>query len=223
MKEVLIFNDKNGAKQFENDVIKTMSKCNSLIEIFEAFQPWQKITDITEWIDLVSSPGDQFDKALLSNVNMPTVGKVVINPGAIADIFSIDRDSYLNAVAGLPLKTDCEPCRKANIKKGSIAITFEDYETHSDYLTFENGRFYLNQDAINLHKETFKVIATSDTQIEYYDHFVKLAEILNKTIVVQKFGPEKINQLAKLTGFLLLNNKLVLDDMRLADILKYMK
>ena len=222
-KRKLIWENKSETIAFEKDVISTAERCNSLLEIFESFQEWKKITTHSEWLELVGDPGEYFDEVLLANVNMSAGGRKP-DPETAAKLFGIDRDNYLNMVAGKRIvESECKPCQKLKIRKGTSAISLYQYQSNQDYLTFDSGRFYLNADAIEQKKEGFKIFLETEKQAEYYNHFVNLAKILNEHISINKLGGVQIEQLRSMTGLLLLNGKLILNDMKLSETLKYLK
>ena len=136
-----IYTDVNAANNFEKDVIAAQLNCNKLIEIFETFQPFQQVRTLKDWLTLVTDPVKTFDDLVISNVNLKVTGTVKIDPAAVAKMISVDRENYLNLVAGKPLKSDCEPCKKISIKKGQTAITLSEFRRYADYLLFIDGGF----------------------------------------------------------------------------------
>ena len=85
-----------------------------------------------------------------------------------------------------------------------------------------NGFFDLNNSAIETKKESFCIYIENKDQSEYYNHFVNLAKVLNEEIRINKLGTEKINQLANITGLLIINNTLVLNEFKLSETIKYL-
>ena len=217
---ILIWNDKNAGNAFEKDVISTAEKCNSLIEAFQSFQDWKKIDTLQDWIDLVTDPGKYFDTVLITSVNLPTGGKQA-NPEVLARLVQVDRENYLNIVAGKPIAEGCKPCQKMKIKRGQTAISLSIYKQYQEYLIFNSG-FTLNEESISKKKEDFRIFAETEKQLNYYNHFVDLAKILNEHIEIGKLGPAQIDQLKSMTGLILLDNKLILNDMKLAETIKYL-
>jgi hypothetical protein len=221
MKNKEIWYDKNGAEAFERDVLEELQRCNELADLAEAFQPWQKITSIEDWRDLATDPAGWFDAVLLSNVTLSTGGRQA-DPEALARLISIERDNYLNAVAGKPVADGCVPCQKTKFRKGSMAISLNQFNQYKDFLIFDEGRFHLNRDTIKRHKETFKVVLNTDIKVNYYSHYQDMARILNEHIEVAKLGTESINHLSKICDLQLLNGKLIVNDMKLAQTIKHL-
>lgn len=218
----LIWESKSEATAFEKSVVDTAERCNSLIETFESFQDWMKITTHAEWLELVTDPGTYFDTVLLANVNLSTGGRQV-DPEALSKLVQIDRDSYLNLVAGKPVSDGCKPCQKMKLKRGSTAISLSGYLSDKDYLIFESGQFYLNTEAIEIKKESFKTYLENQNQVEYYQHYLNLGKILNDHIRIGNLGPIQIRELAKITGLLALNNTLLLNEIKLSETIKNIK
>jgi hypothetical protein len=219
---ILIWNDKNAGNAFEKEVQSTAERCNSLIEAFESFLEGQKISTYQEWIDLCTSPEDYFDKILLASVDLKISGNKKPSPDALSKLVQVDRENYLNIVAGKPIAEGCKPCQKMKIRKGSTAISLSSYKQYQDYLIFNSGNFTINEEIITKKKEDFKIFAETEKQLKYYSHFVDLAKILNEHIELNKLGNTQIDQLKSMTGLLLLDNKLILNDMKLAETIKYL-
>ena len=222
--KVLIYEDRNSATNFEKSVIDTMNQCNQLIELYESFQDFQKIITHSQWIELVTDPGAYYDTTIINGVDLKSTGNKQPDAGMIAKMYNLDRENYLNVTSGKPIKTDdCIPCRKMKLKRGSTAISLSSYRSDKDYLIFDSGRFYLNTDTIEIKKDSYNTYLENDRQIKYYDHFVSLAKILNEHDEINKLGTAQIEQLKNMTGLLILNNKLIVDDMKISQVIKYMK
>lgn len=220
-KKILIWNDKNAGNAFEKDVISTAEKCNSLIEAFQSFQDWKKIDTLQDWIDLVTDPGKYFDKTVLTNVSLSTGGRTP-EIESLCKLIGIDRENFLNITSGKSIvESECKPCKKLKLKKGQTAISLSVYKQYQEYLIFNSG-FTINEETVLKQKEGFKIFAETEKQLKYYSHFVDLAKILNEHIELNKLGNTQIDQLKSMTGLLILNGKLILDDMKLAETIKYL-
>lgn len=75
---------------------------------------------------------------------------------ALAKLLAIERDSYLNLVAGLPV-TDlaCVPCKKMKVRKDTTAIRPEQYQQYAHHMIFNSGNFTINEETISNHKDSF--------------------------------------------------------------------
>ena len=178
-KRKMIWENKGEAIAFEKLIVNTMERCNSLIETFELFQDWKRIESLEDWIELISNPQEYFDSVLLASVNLSTGGRQA-DPKALARLVQIDRESYLNIVAGKPIAEGCKPCQKMKLKKGTSAISLYQYQSNQDYLTFDSGRFYLNGVTIAKKKEDFKIYADTPSRIEVVNFWQSLCNSLNQ-------------------------------------------
>jgi hypothetical protein len=176
--KVLIYEDRNSATAFEKSVIDTAERCNSLIETFENFQDWKKITTLQDWLELVDNPKDYFDKILIASVNLSTGGRQA-DPSILASLVQIDRESYLNLTAGMPVSEGCKPCQKMKLKKGKSAITLSHYQQFENYLIFNSG-FTINEETIATKLEGFKTFADTPARIEIVTFWTNLVKTLNQ-------------------------------------------
>ena len=220
---ILIYSDRAASEKLERNVNEVAEACNSVVEIFESFQEWKKITTHSEWLELVGDPGEYFDEVLLSNVNMSAGGRKP-DPETAAKLFSVDRENYLSMVAGKRIvDPECKPCQKMKIRKGTSAISINNYQQFESLLLFNSGHFTINEETITLKQEEFKIYLQTEKQHKYYDHFVSLAKILNEHIEINKLGTAQIDQLKSITGLLILNGKLIIDEIKMSTAIKYMK
>lgn len=179
-KRVLIYQNKNGADTFRREVAAAAEAANSLIRIFEAFQPWNKVGNIEDFTALVSDPGQYFDEVLLRNVKLDTGGRQA-NPEVLASIVGIHRAEFFNATAGLPLTSDdCAPCRKVQVKPGKRAISKRTFEAYAQYLTFTAGTFTVNQEKVEAAMSQFDVYATTEQERGVVNDYTQLVETLNQ-------------------------------------------
>jgi hypothetical protein len=179
MEQILIYSDFHKSEEFTENVNLTASRCNELINQFETFQPWQKVTTIEHWKELVKSPEMAFDSVLLSNVNINVTGGRKVDPEPLAKLLNIERDNFLNITSGKSIKTDCTPCNKTKIRAGKSAISYQEYNNYSQYMNFDEGLFTVNVPEVEKHKETFNIYATTEKQIECYQHWQAIASLLN--------------------------------------------
>ena len=181
MNRIKIYTDRHKIAEFERSVNETIEASNSLIRIFEEFQPFMRINSVMDFETLVIDPEGTFDKVLISNINLNNSFGLKPDPATAAQLFNIDRPNYLNLVAGMPIQwDDCKPCQKAKIKKGKRAISFERYRAYSDYITFEGGEFVPNPEAIEAKIQTFDVYAETPEQLQTVSHYHDLVRILNE-------------------------------------------
>lgn len=178
-KKILITHDRNGADTFRREVAAAAEAANSLIRIFEAFQPWNKVGNIEDFTALVSDPAQYFDEVLFRNVQINTGGRQA-NPEVLASLVGIHRPEYLNAVAGLPLTSDdCIPCQRVKVRPGKTAISKRTFENYAEYLTFTGTEFIMNQTAVEAGMSQFDVYATTEQERGVVNDYAQLVETLN--------------------------------------------
>jgi hypothetical protein len=225
-KKILIWIDESAKRNFETNVLEVQQRCNELIDLFETFQEWQKVTSYKNWIDLITDPGGYFDKVLLSSVNLSISGNKSPDPGELAKLVSVDRENYLNAVAGKPVKDDCIPCQKTRIRKGKIVISYETYKQYQDFLIFDTGNFYPNQEAIDRKAESFKIWAETDSQISIYELWQNLCKVLNEYDEMYNIplsGKEQIVKALKLQLSEGSQGKFIVNNISLSQLIKNAK
>lgn len=179
MKQKEIYFDKSSATAFEKSCTDVAERCNSLIETFETFQDWQKITTHAEWLELVADPGTYFDTVLLSNVNLSTGGRQA-DPAILASLVQVDREEYNNLTAGMPVSEGCKPCQKMKLKKGKSAITLSHYQQFENYMVFNAGNFTINEETISIKKDSFRIYADTPARIEIVTFWNNLVNTLNQ-------------------------------------------
>lgn len=181
MKTKEIYFDKAGFASFEKSCIDTAERCNDLIQIFENFQEWQKIKTLNDWLDLVTDPKAYFDKVLLLNVDLKVTGSRQPDPEVLAKLLAVERDSYLNLVAGLPVADPtCSSCKKMKVRKGATAINIYQYQQFENYLLFNNaGNFTISEEKISIKKDSFKIFADSPEKLEITNFWQSLSDTLN--------------------------------------------
>lgn len=195
--KILITHDRNGAEAFRREVAETADAANSLIRIFEAFQPWQKIATVALFNSLVSDPTKFYDDTLLQNVKVQAVG-VKPDPGKLAELVGLHRAEFFNATAGLPLTSDdCAPCRKVQVKPGKRAISKRTFEAYAQYLTFTAGTFTVNQEKVEASMSRYDTYAESPAEIERYTLFTDLVAMLNKFTELYPINPTDRQTIAK--------------------------
>jgi len=178
--KLLISTDRNGIAEFQKAVQGTAEAANQLIQVYEAFQPWEKVTSLDQFTELVSDPKKYFDDTIVVNVHVTARG-LTVDPEQAARLFNISRDLYNNAVSGMPLvMDDCPECQRAKVKPGKRAISKHEFSSYREYLTFDAGSFSVNHEAVDSSLDRFNVYATTEAEIELYNHFTALVELLNK-------------------------------------------
>ena len=178
--KILIYTNQGQITEFQKEIKSAQLKCNNLITVFEAFQPWAKIQIIEQWYDLVNDPEKTFDQTMLKAIDLKASGGVTPSPEAVAKMFDIQRENYLNMVAGKPvIDPECKPCQKLKKIKGTTAITYSEYKSYESFLIFDSGSFTLNESRINEAKEKFNVYASTPKRVETYNFWLNVCSTLN--------------------------------------------
>jgi hypothetical protein len=225
MKRELIYTSKGKQTDFQKQVNFVMFKSNDLIRIFNENQPFEKIKARDEAESLILGNIEFFDSIILQSIKLPK-NNLEINVLKLCELYSIPRGEFCRLIGLSPDHVSgCATCNTSKTVKlkGENIISFDQYNSYSEFLTWGNGFFDLNNSAIEKHKETFCIYIENKNQSEYYNHFVNLAKVLNSHIELAKLGNEQINNLSKITGLQILDNKLVLNNMKLSETIKYMK
>ncbi len=104
----------------------------------------------------------------------------------------------------------------------SKTLSLEQYSTYSKYVEFARGGFSKNSQAIEEHSDSFNIYASTPAQKEVYSHYTNLVNTLNEAIGYHELGLGQIQQLAGMFKLLVLDTKLVLNDIELSQTIKYM-
>jgi len=179
---ILISTDKNGIAGFQKSVQSAATDANSLIELYHAFQPWQRINTVEDFITLVTNPADYFDSTLLSHVEIKAAG-VTPDPARLAELIGIHRSSFLNLCSGLniPDTDNCPPCGKVRIKRGVRAISLYTFEQYRDYLLFDAGSgFTVDVAKVDADLDKFNFYAETEEEIRVYRLHHDTVKMLNE-------------------------------------------
>lgn len=180
IKKILISTENNAQRQFVADVQATCEAANSLINLFNTFQPWTTISTIEQFEELVSNPQKYFDNTITVNVHVTARG-LTVDPGQAAKLFNINRDEFLNLCAGLPIEMEsCKPCQQVRIKPGKQAVSKREFVAVKEYLNFTAGLFEVDQEAVENSLDRFNVYAETEGQIAVYNRFTGLVDLLNE-------------------------------------------
>lgn len=180
MNKILIFEDTGAKNQFIANCETTRDQANDLINVFESYQDLAEIKTIDQFAALVAGPITYYDEVLKEGLNLQTTGNRTPDPETLAKLFSYDRPNYTHAIQGLPITEECKGCKtKTIIRKTRAALTEPRFNAYKNYLSFTTKGFILNDEAIALHCERFKIFAESESQRVIHKHFTDLVEILN--------------------------------------------
>ena len=193
MNRIKIYTDRHKIAEFERSVNETIEASNSLIRIFEEFQPFMRINSVMDFETLVDDPGALYDHLLTTNVQFNAAAGMKVDPGQLAKLFNLERDSFLNLTAGKPVQIEnCTPCKKMRLKPGKACISRERFNAYKQYMIFEEGEFVKDVEAVEAKAKDFDVYATTEQQIKVVDHYNALVSILNShDAMFPLAGPDK--------------------------------
>ncbi len=156
MDKILIYTDRHKRATFEQSVNEAIADCNTLINIFEEFQPFMRIFSLEDAEILINEPGALFDHLLIQNIEIKAAPGMAADPGQLAKLFNLERDAFLNVTSGKPVQIEnCSPCKKAE------------------------GEFTINEEAVRKHEEAFDTYASTPQQLQTVSHYHDLVRILN--------------------------------------------
>ena len=198
--KLLISTDRNGIAEFQKSVQGTAEAANQLIQVYEAFQPWEKITTIEAFMELVADPKRAYDNAIIANIGVTAKG-MKVDPEQAARLFNLAYDQYLNLVSGLPLTdTECVPCKKVHVKPGKRAISKHEFSAYREWLTFDAGTFTVNTEAVDSSLDRFNTYAETPAEIERYALFNDLVQMLNRWDAVYPLSGSDKLEVKKIFG-----------------------
>ena len=173
--------DKKAAADFDAGVTDAVKRCNELINAWDEFMPFLRCNDLTTFEQIVTAPGQMFDRLLIDNVRMTANKGLTPSPEQVALLFNIDRLNFYNLVEGKPIKIEnCVPCQRARLKPGKQAISLAEYRRFAPYMMFDEGEFTVNTAAAADYKKRFEIYATTPAQVAVAEHYDNLAQLLNK-------------------------------------------
>lgn len=224
MEKILIRRDGGAEAKFLKAVDDTVKKGNELIELFNSTQDFKRIDTLEEAVGLISDPLEYYDQVLIDNISHDK--RLQVNMNSLAELYNIPRKEFLMGI-GIPEDqvAKCQTCGGGpeKVLPKLKTLSLRQYTEYSQFLLFKNGDFVINTQAVEDHSESFNIYASAPGQIEVYNHYKSLTETLNKAIEFHKLGPVKIEQLANMFGFQILGNKLLINELTLAETIKYIK
>jgi hypothetical protein len=222
----LIYKDNPAKITFRKEVETVWNKCNILITVFNEGQDFETISTQKEFESLIQNPVSYFDDILIQNCEIKSKVGRMPEPSMLANLFGINRDGYLEAIGWETVEdSKCKGCTTTQVQliHQKEIITAEKFSYYAAYLLFENRFFKFNEPAIEEKLKEFDIYAESPDQLRLLEHYETLCKVLNNAIEVHKVGTIKIQELARMFGLQILDNKLVYDYIELAQQIKYIK
>ena len=176
------------------------NQANELINNFQKYQKFKLIKTRDEFETLCYRPLGFYDDTIKANIKLPENSGLNVNISKLCDLYSIDRAGYLKALglAENEAVEDCPGCRpKPRLKGQGSYLSFDQYQTYSEFLTFDKGQFALNPDPIKKKLEVWNFYTTNETQVEYYRQWETLKGCLEYFFKHETFGPSAMEQIIK--------------------------
>jgi hypothetical protein len=223
---ILIYSDSGKRNDFIRSVNDIMLSSNKLIQAYNSYQDFTIINTLQDFEELFSDPLGMFDKTILQNIDIKAKGNKQPDPAVLSSLFQIDRPGYLAAIgqSGTVIDADCPDCAKKtqSIKVSRIKYNAE-YNQFASYLLFVNGFFQLNNNAINEFSDTFNVYAESQDQIDLYNHWQSVCNILNAHNKKYPLGSASRDQISKALKLQQAEGKFVINNISLAEQIKFIQ
>ena len=178
---IKIYDDTKKAAEFDAGLNNAVQRCNELINIWNEFQPFARCSDVATFEQIVTAPGQMFDRLLIENVQMTANKGLKPSAEQVALLYDIDRLNFYNLVEGKPIKIEnCAPCQRAKVKPGKQAISLAEYRRYAPYMIFSEGEFTADVAAAADYKKRFVIYATTPQQVAVAEHYDNLVQLLNK-------------------------------------------
>jgi hypothetical protein len=221
---ILCYSDSGKRNDFIKSVNEMMQSANKLIQTYNSYQDFTKVTTLEDFETLHADPLGVFDKTIIEGCAIKSTSGKVPDPSVLSSLFKIDRAGYMAAIGqSEPIKEDdCPGCQKKahSVRLKNIRSNAE-YNVYSGYLFFIGGLFQLNNKAINDHCDTFNVYAESPEQIALYNHWQSVCDILNAHNNKYPMGSASRDQVSKALKLQQLNDKFIINQMALSEQIKY--
>ena len=200
MEKKLVFTDHHQIQALRSDLEKKAKFFNFVLKQFHIYQSFKTISNLGEAIELLSAPLQTFDKTIIENSNMPTLGGLSANVDAVCVIYNVDRSGYLHAIQDIKEKFTFDP---------------------KDALKFDGGVFSIDLEKFNLQAEKYSVYAESPQQIALVDHWETLVKTMNNHVKNNWVSSFNAVQVAESFGVLYNRFTLVfeLDYRKIADLI----
>lgn len=217
----LIYKDSGAANTFTRNLSAAVTKANDLIELFNTHQPFATIESMMSFAALVHDPVGYYDSVLTDNIQHDS--RFAVDPGKLAELYNIPRQQYL---VGLGMtQQQASKCHNCNGEKDITiklkVLTPDQYSEFVKYFTFAQGRIQVNSEKVEQHKDTFNVYADNHEAVALVEHYESLCNVLNDALDYHKAGGQSnLQALARMFGFQVLDNRLVVNYYALSQQIK---
>lgn len=222
MERILIRHDYSAEQEFMKGLNSVVSRGKELIRLFNNYQPFKSIKMMQDFVALLSDPVNYYDSILIDNVQHDS--RLSVNAQKLADLYSIPRTEYL---LGLGMTKDqaskCQSCKDQDDMPIKLKVLdMNEYISYSKFLGFKNGELLVNAVTVEKLSNEFDVYASNKKSVDLVKHYKELCKVLNDAIKYHKLGPVQVQALAKMFNFQILDNQLVLNELFLAEKIKYL-
>jgi hypothetical protein len=193
LEKIKIAEDTESKERIKININELIKKCNSLIRIFNKYQPFVKINSREDAESLLLGPAGYYDKVVLANIQLAQKTGLEINIQKVCELYGIDRSGYMSEL-GI---TDCPGCSGPKVK-GKVN-PFIEYSSKAKFLSFEDGQFAPDSEAIEAGLDKYNVYCPPE-QVYLYRHYELLFDLLQKSLALNLIGSTQIIQICKALG-----------------------
>jgi hypothetical protein len=188
----LVFTNHKALKKHEETVNQLVNSLNLVLDRFKKeFNYFGQPVNESFAFELVTDPAGTFDRLLRANSPIKPIGNKQLDIEKLAELTGIDRDGFINAFT-IVLPGSIDSYNRA----GTVAL-FRLSAANKLLVKWQDEKFALNQEVLNMELERFKVYAESPEQIELLNSYERLCDTLNdhaKTIKLDAIDSNLIAQ-----------------------------
>lgn len=211
MNKKLIYEHAEGIAREKNYAMQVELNLNKALDVFHSSQSFAKIETEKEAMTFAENPIGYFDQLMIEATNVKPIGSVPLNPESIATMYGISRQSMISScVAKMPGADTYQS------QQYPIRMTPRDRAI----INFKDGRFVINQEALEQRIEQNKVYAETPTQLEMLEYWENLCNILNNHIEKGFVNKFEIYKTSRALGLISQNDKFAVDYAKLAHSIK---
>ncbi|MBN2215009.1 MAG: hypothetical protein JW723_12275 [Bacteroidales bacterium] len=199
MEKKLIFENTKAIEAHRSLIKRQCEQLNEAIEAFHSYQPFKQLTSEASALEYLTGPLAEFDNTIISGLKIHRTPGLKLDCETIAQTYGINRPAFIQATKTVHLN-----------------------ETLRKTITWQDGKFIVNEDELQKDLEQFKVYAETPEEIETLDHWKSLRDILNEHLDRKYIDKISANAVCHRLGTLQVNNegKFELRDGPLAAIIK---
>jgi hypothetical protein len=200
MKKIL--ENTNQKNQFVKRITRVRDEANKLLDLYHASQPFERINKREDAESLLMGAAGYFDQCVLRHAPFEKGASKNFNIDVICNLLNLDREAFIFEAGRL--------------------ISWTDYKSHTEFLTFTEGQFIFNDTTLQKHLDSFDIYAVSETAIAHVTYLENVRDLLNEAAVKFKLSSTNVEQLAKMFSFQHYENKLSINPFELAKTIQYL-